>query len=223
MEIEELAIACALCGGGGVVGEIFEDGESGHGEDLFFAHQTHGFVAELKGVVDGFDAGARGVERAGLAHGVYRNTIAGACGFAHGGGEFFLGVLIRSGETAVGDLVRTGFVNFDEVGAFFQFGTNCGDELGGIVRVSGVPEDVLLGVVADGVFVAAENADGIAADAQARTGDQTLIDRVAYGGVGGACAFGAHVALGGEACKQVVARGERGENRALRNGFLDGL
>jgi hypothetical protein len=153
-----------------VVGEIFEDGESGHGEDLFFAHQAHGFVAELKSVVDGLDVGTRGVERARLAHGVYRDTIAGARGFAHGGGEFFFGVLIRSGEMAVDDLVRTRFVNFDEVGAFFQFGANCGDEFGVIVCVGGVSEDVLLGVVADGVFVAAENADGIAADAQAWAG-----------------------------------------------------
>jgi hypothetical protein len=141
-------------------------------------------VAELKSVVDGFNAGARGVERAGLAHGVYRDTIAGASGFADGGGEFFFGVLIRSGETAVGDLVRTGFVNFDEVGAFFQLGADCGDEFRGVVGVGGVSEDVLLGVVADGVFVAAEDADGIAADAQARAGNQTLIDCVADGGVG---------------------------------------
>ncbi len=146
VEIEELAIARALRGRGGVVGEIFEDGESGHGEDLFFAHQAHGFVAELKSVVDGFDAGARGVERAGLAHGVYCDAIAGARGFAHGGGEFFFGVLIRSGEAAVGDLVRAGFVNFDEVGAFLQFGANGGDEFGGVVGVVAFPRTCCSGL-----------------------------------------------------------------------------
>ena len=54
-------------------------------------------------------------------------------------------------------------------------------------------------------------------------GNQALIDRVADGGVGGAGAFGAHVALGGESCKQIVARGNRGENGALRHGFLHRL
>ena len=58
---------------------------------------------------------------------------------------------------------------------------------------------MLLGIVADSIFVAAQNVDGIAADAQARPGDEALIDGIAYRGVGGARAFGAHVALGGEA------------------------
>ena len=50
-----------------------------------------------------------------------------------------------------------------------------------------------------------------------------LIDGVAHGGVGGAGAFGAHVALGGEAGHEIVARGESGDDGALRDGFLDGL
>ena len=78
-------------------------------------------------------------------------------------------------------------------------------------------------VVTDGVFVAAEDVDGVAADAQARAGNQALVDGVADGGIGGACAFGAHVALGGEAGHQVVAGGERGEDGALGDGFLDSL
>ncbi len=82
---------------------------------------------------------------------------------------------------------------------------------------------MLFGIVADGVFVAAENVDGVAADAQARTGDEAAIDGVAHGGVGCARAFGAHVALGGEAGHQVVTRGQRGDDGALRDGFLHGL
>ncbi len=92
-----------------------------------------------------------------------------------------------------------------------------------VVGVGGVGENVLLGIEADGVFVAAENVDGVAADAQARAGDEAVVDGVADGGVGGAGAFGAHVALGGEAGHEVVARGERGDDGALRDGFLDGL
>jgi hypothetical protein len=82
---------------------------------------------------------------------------------------------------------------------------------------------VLLGVVADAIFMAAENADGISADAQARAGYLTLIDGVADGRVRGACAFGAHVALGCESRHEIVASGEGGRDGALWDGFLDGL
>ena len=93
----------------------------------------------------------------------------------------------------------------------------------GVVGVGRVGKHVLLGIVADGVFVAAENVDGIAADAHARAGDEAVIDGVANGGVGGARAFGAHVALGREAGHQIVAGGERSDDGALRHGLLDGL
>ena len=121
------------------------------------------------------------------------------------------------------DRVAAGLVDLDEVGAFLELLADHGDEFVGVVGVGGVGENVLLGIVADGVFVAAENVDGVAADAQARAGNQAVIDGVAHGGVGRARAFGAHVALGGEAGHQIVAGGERGEDGALRDGFLDGL
>ena len=116
-----------------------------------------------------------------------------------------------------------GFVDLDEVRAFLELLADHGDEFGGVVGVRRVRENALLGIVADGVFVAAENIDGVAADAQTRPGDQAVIDGVAHGGIGRACAFGAHVAFGGEAGHQVVARGEGGDDGALRDGFLDGL
>ena len=100
---------------------------------------------------------------------------------------------------------------------------NYGDEFRGVVRVGGVGKNVLLGVVADGVFVTAENIDGVAADAQARAGNLTAIDGVAHGGVGRAGAFGAHVAFGGESGEQIVAGGDGGRDGALRNGFCDCL
>jgi hypothetical protein len=206
-----------------VFGEIFEDGEGRHGEDLLFAHDAHCFVAELQRVIYGRDTGARGVERAGLAHGVHRDAMASARGFVDGGGEFFFGVLVWRGEMAIDDLVRAGFVNFDEVGAFLELAANHGDEFGGVVGVGRVRKDALLGIEADGVFVAAEKIHSVAADAQARAGNESLVDGVAHGGVGGACAFGAHVALGGESGQEVVTRGDGGEDGALGNGFLDGL
>ena len=190
---------------------------------MLFAHEAHGFVAELKSVVDGFDAGARGVERSRFARGVDCDTIAGARGFADCGGEFFFGVLVWRGEFSVGDRVGTCFVNLDEVGAFFQLFADHGDEFGGVVRVCGVGEDVLLGVVADGVLVAAENIDGVAADAQAGAGNFAAIDGVAHGGVCRAGAFGAHVALSRESGHQIGARGESGHDGALRDGFCDCL
>ena len=41
--------------------------------------------------------------------------------------------------------------------------------------------------------------------------------------IGGPCAFGSHVALGGEAGHEVIARGAHGEQRPLRHRFLHGL
>ena len=97
------------------------------------------------------------------------------------------------------------------------------DDLLGGVGVVGVREHMLRGVEAVGVFVAAQDVDGVAADAHAGTEDEALIDGVANGGVGGACALGAHVALGGEAGQQVGLGGLLGQDHAPGNGFLDGL
>ena len=65
--------------------------------------------------------------------------------------------------------------------------------------------------------------DGVAADAQAGTGDDARVDGVADGGVGGAGALGAHVALGGEAGHEVGLGGLLGEQSAPGNRLLDGL
>ena len=206
-----------------MIGEIFEDGESGHGEDLLLAHDAHGFVAELVGVVDGGDAGACGIERAGLSGGVDRDALADARGFVDAAVEFGFGVLIGRGKFAIDDGVRAGFVDLDEVRAFFELLADHGDEFGGVVGVRGIGENVLRGIVADGVFVAAENIDGIAADAQARAGNQPVIDGVANSGVGGAGAFGAHVALGGESGHADRRARPAWPDGALRHGFFHGL
>ena len=78
---DELLLERGHAGRDGMLGEIFGDGESGDGEDLFFAHQAHGFFAELIGVVDGFDAGAGGVTGAGFTGGVDGDFFANAGGF----------------------------------------------------------------------------------------------------------------------------------------------
>ena len=96
-------------------------------------------------------------------------------------------------------------------------------EFVGIVGIVRVGQNVLLRVVADGVFVAAEDVDGVAADAQPRAGNAAFVNGIANGGIGRARAFGAHVALRGEAGHQVVARGQRSRDGALRHRFLHGL
>jgi len=124
---------------------------------------------------------------------------------------------------AIDDFVFAGLVDFGEVGALLVLLAEDGDELAGIVGQVGVGQDVLRGVVFDGVFVAAEDVNGVARDKQAGAGDEAAVDGVADGGVGRASALGAHVALGGEAGHEVVLRSLRCDKSAPGNGFLDGL
>ena len=67
------------------------------------------------------------------------------------------------------------------------------------------------------------NVDGVAADAQARAGNQTLIDGVAHGGIGRSGAFRTHVALGGEAGHQVVAAASTARMVRWGTDSFDGL
>ena len=151
---------------------------------MLLAHQAHGFIAELRGVVDGGNASLRGVERAGFAHGVDGNARAQAAGFFNGGGQFGLGVLVGRMQSAVNHAVGAGLVDFREVGAFLVLRADDRDELVCGVGVVGVGENVLRGIEAVGVFVAAEDINGVAADAQAGARDEALVDSVANGCVG---------------------------------------
>ena len=174
-------------------------------------------------MVDGFDASASCVESSGLSSGVDRNAIACAPCLTHSGEEFVLGVLEWSGETAVHERIRAGLINLDEFCTFLDLFADDGDKFGGVIGVSRIGEHVLLRVVADGVFVAAKNVDGIATDAQARAGNLAFIDGVADGCVGGASAFGTHVSLRSESGHEVVACSEGGHDGAPGDGFLDSL
>ncbi len=84
-----------------MIGEVFGNGESRHGEDLFLAHQPHGLVAQLIGVIDGDHAGPRGIERARLAGGMHRNPLADARRLLNRGAKLGFGVLVRRRELAV--------------------------------------------------------------------------------------------------------------------------
>ena len=134
-----------------------------------------------------------------------------------------LGVLVGRMQLAVNHCVFPRLVNLDEVGAFLMLLADDLDELVNGVGVVGVGKHVLRGVVVNGVFVAAQDVDGVAADAQARAQDQPLIDGVAHSRVSRAGAFCAQIALGGEAGQQVGFGCVGGEQGAPGNRLFDGL
>ncbi len=113
-----------------MLGEVLDDGERRNGEDLLLAHEAHGLVGELEGVIDGDDAGARGVERARFAGGVNCHVLAHARGFLDRGGQLGFGVLVGRGEFAVADGVAAGFVDLDEIGALLELLADDGDQFG---------------------------------------------------------------------------------------------
>src|SRR5665213_2723608 len=195
-------------------GEVFDDGEGRDGRDAFFAHDLHRGGGEEVGVVDGRDTGLRGERRAGLAGAVDADAGAAAVGFGDGGGELGFGVLEGCRPLVIDQAVATGLVDFGEVGAAFALFPHDVDDLLGGVGVIGVGEDVLGGVVADGVFVSAGNVNRVAGNTHPGAEDFAAIDGVANGDVGAACAFGAHVALGGEAGQNIGLGGCRGREDA---------
>src|SRR5215475_13627286 len=174
-------------------------------------------------MVDRNDPGFGRVESTGFAGGVNGDMFACASGFFDGSGELGLGVLIWRGQLTVADRVGAGFVDLDEVGAFLELLANHSEELLSGIGIRGVRKHVLLGIETVGVFVTAENIDGITADAEAKTGDEAGVDGIANGGVRGTRAFSAHVAFGGKASEKIIARGHRRNDGALRNGLFDRL
>ncbi len=190
---------------------------------MLFLHQAHGLVAELGAVIDGSDAGLDGVERARLALRVHADDGAEALRFFDRGGQLRLGVLVGRVQHAIHHGVWAGLVHLDEVRTLLVLLADDFDNLVAGVGVVGVGEHVLRGVEVVGVFMAAENVDGVGADAHARTGNDAGVDGIADRRAGGAGAFGAHVALRGEAGHEVGFGGLLGEDGAPWDGLLDGL
>ena len=179
---------------------------------------------EKVGVVDAGDASLGGVEGAGLSGAVDADAGAGAVGFRDGGGELGFVVLVGRREDRSSDkVVAAGLVDLGEVGALLALLAHGGDDLIGGVGAVGVGEQVLGGVEAEVVFVAAVDVDGVAGHAHARTGDEAGINCVADGDVGAPGPLGTHVALGGEAGDEVGFGGGGGEEGALGYGLEDGL
>jgi hypothetical protein len=80
--------------------------------------------------------------------------------------------------------IGAGFVDFDEVGVFLQLLADHGHQFRGIVGVSGIRKYVLFWIEMEGVFVSTKNINGISTDPQPRSGDQSLVNRIAYRCVG---------------------------------------
>ncbi len=138
MEFEQFAFEGAAGRRGGVIGEVLGNGEGGHSEDAALFHQTHGFIAQLKGVIDGSDAGASRVEGPRFSGGVYGDALAGTGGFFDGGIELFKRVLVGRDEAAIDDSVFSSFVDLSKVGAFFKLLAHDFHYLSRIVGVSGI-------------------------------------------------------------------------------------
>ena len=95
-------------------------------------------------------------------------------------------VLIGRGESSISKRVCAGLVDLDEVGTLFELLPDNRNEFLRAVGVVSVGQNVLFGVIAKGILVAAENVDRISADAESRPGNPALINRVAHCRVGGA-------------------------------------
>ena len=164
-----------------------------------------------------------GVQGARLTFAMHGDARLQACRLGDGLRQLRLGVLDDGVKLAVLEEVAAGFVNLDEVRPVLDLLANDGHQFIAGVGVGGVGEHVLLGVVVERVLVAAEDVDGVAADAQARSGDLSLVNGVADGGVGRPRAFRTHVALGSEAGQQVGFGSQSGHDHPLGYGLHHGL
>src|SRR5947209_14256813 len=91
--------------------------------------------------------------------------------FVHRGAEFRLGVLVRRGKLSVVERVGSGFVNFDEIRAVLELLAYDFDQLISPISVGGVGKNMLIRVVADRVFMTAENVNGVAARSEEHTSE----------------------------------------------------
>jgi len=221
--IEELVLARRPLSRAGVRGKIFLDGKGGNGVDLPFAHQAHRLVAQLVSMVDRGHPGLGGVKGARLTFTMHGNASLQAGSLGDGLRQLRLGVFHDAMKLTVLKEVGAGFVDLDEVRPVLDLLANDAHQFIAGIGVGGVGKHVLLGVEVECVFVAAENVDGVPTDAQARSWDKSLVNRVADGGVGRTRAFRTHVTLGSEASQQVGLGSQGGHDHALRYRLSHGL
>ena len=95
-------------------------------------------------------------------------------------GQLRLGVLVGSMQHSVNHAVRPGLVDLGEVRAFLVLLAHHRNDLVCGVGIVGVRQHMLRGIEAVCVLVPAEDVNGVAADAQPRSGNESLIDGVAH-------------------------------------------
>jgi hypothetical protein len=178
--VQHLAISYAFSGRLGVVREILKDRERRQCENLLVTHDLHSGLAELKRVIYRNHAGLRCIKRARSPGGMYGHMLPDARRFANSHLHLFGGELKRRRGSATRQRALTCFVNLDEIGALLYLRTNRGHQLSRIVRLGGVGEHALLGILADGILMSAQNVDGVATDTQPGPWKQPLVDRVAH-------------------------------------------
>ena len=174
-------------------------------------------------MIDGGNSRLRRVQRAGLAHGMHRHRSAQPAPFHHRRAELLGRVLVRRVQFAIDQFVFPRFVNLGEVRSLLVLLAHHLHQLLGGVGIIGIRKHVLRGVVLVRVLVAAEDVDGIPADAQPRPRNNPLVDGIANRAIGRARALGAHVALRGEAGHQVSLGSLFGQDHAPGNGLLHRL
>ena len=174
-------------------------------------------------MIEGGNARLSGIESARLALIVDANIGADSLCLFHRRGQLRLGVLVRSVEVAVDHAIGPGFVNLEKVRALLVLFAHGLDDLLGVIGAVRIGEYVLFGVEMVGVFVPAQDVDGISAHPHARPGNDARIDGVADGGAGRTRALGAHIALRGKSAHQVSLCRLLRQDCAPRYRLLHGL
>src|SRR5579872_6881445 len=141
-------------------------------------HQPHGFVAELVCMIYGNDSCTGRIERTGFTRGVHCHMLADPRGLLNRSAKLGFRVLIRRGKFAVTKRIASSFVDLDKIGALLELLADYGNQFSGVVGPGGIREEVLLRVVVVCILVSAKDVHCIAADPQARSGNETLVNGI---------------------------------------------
>ena len=98
MKIQHLVFSRRRAGVAACSAKYSEDSKSRHRENLLLAHQPHGFITELIGVIDRRNPGPRRKQCARFAGGMHRHALAGPRRLRDRRTQFRFCVLINRGE-----------------------------------------------------------------------------------------------------------------------------
>src|SRR5215467_14302743 len=115
VHIENLLFALPSLRGCAVRCKILLNGKRGYGENMLLAHHSHGFVAKLKCMIDGYDSGLGCKQSARICSCMNCDMPAQAFSLMHSGTQLCFAVLIRRKEPAIVNRICAGLINLDEV------------------------------------------------------------------------------------------------------------